>query len=321
MSVILITGVAGFIGSHVAEKILKRGDTVVGIDNFDSFYKRELKESNLRELTSTHPSTFHFFETDIRELSPDKLASFDIDTVIHLAAKAGVRSSLENPEEYESVNVFGTLKVLEFCKKRNIKRLIYSSSSSVYGNSSALAFKEDQDADRPISPYAASKRAAELYCANYSYLYGISIAVLRFFTVYGPRQRPDMAIHKFAKLILDSQPITLFQSDNSDRDYTFIEDITEGVTKAFEWLKVVPSGSFEVFNLGSACKIRLKEVIALLETSLKAQAQIVESTAQPGDVKSTLADISKSSAILGYRPKISMELGIKEFVSWLRKQA
>lgn len=258
-------------------------------------------------------------EGDIRDLAflERAFAARDIRTVVHLAAYAGVRPSIESPVLYTEVNLTGTVNLLETSRKRGIRSFVFASSSSVYGNNEKVPFAETDAVDRPISPYAATKKAGELLCHTYHSLYGMNIACLRFFTVFGPRQRPDLAIHKFAKLISEGKPIPFYGDGSTERDYTYIEDIIDGVTKSIDWANE-GQGKFEVFNLGESNTIRLDRMIAAIEDALGAKAIVDKLPMQPGDVNRTNADVSKAREMLGYDPKWHFEDGVRAFVSWLR---
>lgn len=318
---VLVTGAAGFIAFHLIESLLRSGTPVTGIDNFDAFYERELKEKNIEDLRRIAQETgtaFELREADIRDFSFKDLP--EVRSIIHLAAKAGVRPSIESPEEYTSVNVQGTTRVLEFARERKILEIVFGSSSSVYGNDTKPPFREESTAVLPISPYAATKRAGELLCATYCHLYGMKIAALRFFTVYGPRQRPDLAIHKFAKLIHRGESLTLFGDGSTSRDYTYVTDIVKGIRSSLEWVrKEAQSGQLEVFNLGGSKTTALIDLVRMLERELKAEPKIVWKEKQPGDVEITFADVSKSRKVLGYSPDFPIDMGIKKFVEWFRE--
>lgn len=308
---ILVTGGAGFIGSNLIDQLLVSGHNVICIDNFDPFYDRKDKRKNLCE-ASKHQN-FILIEGDIRNQSDLKkcFSLHPIDLVIHLAAKAGVRQSINNPGSYYDVNVTGTLNILEAMKKYNVNKMLFASSSSVYGNSKNVPFSESDNVDFPISPYAASKKAGELLCYTYHHLYGFDIFCLRFFTVYGPRQRPDLAIHKFTNLILKNQPIEVYGDGNSARDYTYINDTVAGITKASDYLK-----GFDIFNLGESKAISLFDMVETIEKILGKKAIKKFLPAQPGDVDITFADITKSRKFIGYDPQWNFEGGIKEFLKW-----
>jgi UDP-glucuronate 4-epimerase len=311
---ILVTGAAGFIGSHLNERLLRAGHSVVGLDSFDDFYDPAIKEKNLS--VALDHSEFRLVRGDIRD--PETLAALpdDIDTVIHIAARAGVRPSIEQPVLYYDVNVNGTLRLLELARERNIPRFLSASSSSVYGNNEKVPFSEEDPVDHPISPYAATKKATELLCHTYTHLFGITCLSLRFFTVYGPRQRPDLAIHKFARLLASGEEIPMFGDGTSRRDYTYIEDILQGLDGALRWTSE-RHGEFDIVNLGESRTIQLKEMIEVLGQELEVEPRIRRLPMQPGDVERTFADISKARRLLGYEPRWSFREGIREFVRWL----
>jgi UDP-glucuronate 4-epimerase len=310
-----VTGAAGFIGSHVAEALLARGDRVHGLDNFDPFYDRRIKERNLAKL-SAHPS-FSFLEGDIRDASALVRWGEGIppDALIHLAAKAGVRPSVADPAGYADVNVLGTIRMLEWARDRRVPKVLFASSSSVYGGNTKVPFSEDDFVDHPVSPYAATKKAGELLCHTYCHLYGMNIAALRFFTVYGPRQRPEMAIHKFTRRILDGGEIDLYGDGSSRRDYTYIEDIVSGVLGAL----TAPPG-YRVYNLGESSTISLSELVALIEKVCGMPALRRFQPPQPGDVPVTYADISRARKEIGYDPRTPIGRGVSLFVDWYRRQ-
>jgi UDP-glucuronate 4-epimerase len=310
---ILITGAAGFIGSNLAEALLLSGYRVVGIDNFDTFYDITIKRRNL-EAALQIPG-YEFLEGDVRDMGFLNRCFIDAkpDIVIHLAAKAGVRNSLLDPAGYYDVNVMGTLKLLETMKRHEVTKMIFASSSSVYGNNKKVPFSETDVVDSPISPYAATKRAGELLCYTYHHLYNFSIFCLRFFTVYGPRQRPDLAIHKFTKAILAGEEITLFGDGTTSRDYTHIEDILQGMIKAVEKVN-----GYEIFNLGESSAIPLIKLVRTLERSLDREARIKYMPMMEGDVFQTFADINKAKSKLDYNPLINFDTGIKDFIKWFR---
>ena len=312
----LVTGAAGFIGSHLSERLTSEGWSVVGLDNFDPFYSEEIKRSNIASLLSS--DKFELVEGDIRDAKcvEDILGQGDIDILVHLAAKAGVRPSIEDPLGYQDVNINGTMIVLEGAVKNNIKKFVFASSSSVYGNNEKVPFSETDNVDYPISPYAATKKACELLCHTYSHLYGIGTTCLRFFTVYGPRQRPDLAIHKFARLIEVGEAIPVFGDGSMRRDFTYIDDTIDGVVAAME-----RCGGYEVYNLGESRPVRLDELIAAIEKALGKKAIIDRLPEQPGDVKQTYADVTKAQRELGYRPKTEISTGLADFVKWLREES
>ncbi len=309
---ILITGGAGFIAYHLAAKLQDLNNDITILDNFNSFYDPEIKRQNVRDLQAR--GVAGLYEVDI--LDTDGLRrvfeEFRPEAVVHLAAWAGVRPSLENPGIYAKVNVTGTVNLMEAARQFGVSCFIFGSSSSIYGGSRQLPFSEDDPVDRPVSPYAATKRAGELLCYTYSHNYGMNITCLRFFTVYGPRQRPEMAIHKFARLILDGKEIPVFGDGSSRRDYTYVDDIIDGVVAA---IRVNPR--FEIINLGESRTTTLLELITQLEASLHRKAVLRHLPDQPGDMKVTYADIERARRILGYAPSTPIEEGIRRFTRWL----
>ena len=311
---VLVTGAAGFIASHLCEQLLREGDSVVGLDNFDDFYDPAIKEENLS--AARDYAEFHLVRGDIRD--PELLFSLSdgIDTVIHIAARAGVRPSIAQPVLYYDVNVTGTLRLLELARERGITRFISASSSSVYGNNEKVPFSEADPVDTPISPYAATKKAGELLCHSYTHLYGITCLNLRFFTVYGPRQRPDLAIHKFARLLKAGEAIPMFGDGSSKRDYTYIEDILQGLKGAVGWVHE-NDGAFEIVNLGESRTVELREMIRVLGEEMGLDPAVRQLPMQPGDVERTFADISKARTLLGYDPQWGFREGVREFVRWL----
>jgi UDP-glucuronate 4-epimerase len=315
MSRILVTGAAGFIGSHLTDRLLARGDAVVGLDNFDSFYDPAIKRRNLKAALAS--PRFELIEADLRDRAAiaAAVARARPDKVVHLAAQAGVRPSLAKPQLYVDVNVTGTLHLLDAMVATGCKRLVYGGTSSVYGASSKPPFREDDPADRPISPYAATKRAAELLAHTWHAIHGLRVTVLRFFTVYGPRQRPEMAIHKFARLMLAGQPIPRFGDGSSVRDYTYVDDILDGVVKAVDH-----DEGFGVYNLGESKTWSLTQLLELLAKELGVAANVDKQPDQPGDVPATCADITKSKRVLGYDPSVALPEGIRRFVAWLRAE-
>ena len=310
---VFMTGVAGFIGSHVAERLLLGGDRVVGLDNFDPFYPRAIKERNLAVL-SAFPE-FRFTEGDIRDTGG--LAQWGAGertfALIHLAARAGVRPSVVDPAGYVDVNIRGTVNVLEWARGRGVRRILFASSSSVYGGNKKVPFSEDDSVDHPVSPYAATKKAGELMCHTYSHLHGMDIASLRFFTVYGPRQRPEMAIHKFTRHIFEGKEIELYGGGTALRDYTYIDDVVDGVIAALG----APPGH-RVYNLGESATLSLSDLVLLIEKETGIAAIRKGAPPQPGDVPITYADISRARAEIGYAPKTSVAEGIAKFVAWYR---
>jgi UDP-glucuronate 4-epimerase len=313
---VLVTGVAGFIGSHLTASLVARGDDVVGLDCFDeTLYPAELHRRNL----ATVEKSIVFVHGDVLDAPLiDKLfTQHRFDVIVHLAALAGVRPSLAQPKRYQRVNVEGTLNLLEACRAYDVDRLVFASSSSVYGAHNAVPFDERDPAVRPASPYAASKRAGELFCSNYSDLFGIATSALRFFTVYGPRQRPEMAIHKFARLIDSGRPVPVFGDGSSARDYTFIDDIIDGVVAAID---NCGDGAHRIYNLGGSRTTTLARLVELLEESLGKRAILERQPDQPGDVPITYADVTCAARDLGYAPKVPIEEGIRRFCAWLRAE-
>jgi UDP-glucuronate 4-epimerase len=312
---ILVTGAAGFIGSHLCERLVAEGWRVVGLDNFDPFYEAAIKRRNLTTLLGS--AQFELAEGDIRDAGcvESILGQGGFEAIVHLAAKAGVRPSIEDPVGYMDVNIHGTVVMLEAARKYGIKKFIFASSSSVYGNNEKVPFAETDSVDNPISPYAATKKAGELICHTYSHLYGIGMTCLRFFTVYGPRQRPDLAIHKFARKIEAGEPIPVFGDGSMRRDFTYIDDIIDGVTAAIE-----ACGEYEIYNLGESRPVRLDGLIAHLEAALGKKAVLNRLPEQPGDVIQTYADVDKAMRRLGYQPKTELSAGLTRFVQWLRDE-
>jgi UDP-glucuronate 4-epimerase len=310
---VLVTGAAGFIGSHLVERLLDEGQEVVGLDNFDSFYDPSVKERNLDRARGF--ARFTEVRGDIRDPEAYEQLPYEIDTVVHLAALAGVRPSIRDPHGYFDVNVRGTMLLLDFMKQRGIPRLLFGSSSSVYGNSASVPFKEDDAGDRPISPYAATKRAGELIVHAHGHLYGIDAVCLRFFTVYGPRQRPDLAIHTFSRRLAEGLPIQMYGDGTSERDYTYVDDILDGIEGAMRHLEKSP-GTYEIVNLGGARTITLRDMIVHVATALGVSPQIEVLCEQAGDVRRTFADVSKAERLFGYRPSVTFEDGTRRFAEW-----
>jgi UDP-glucuronate 4-epimerase len=313
---VLLTGAAGFIGSHVAECLVARGDEVVGIDNFDAFYPRAVKEANVAALR--RGPGFRLVEGDIRDAKAVGALVTPETVVVHLAARAGVRPSLEDPALYASVNIEGTAVLLEAVRRAGARRFVFGSSSSVYGDTAPVPFSEDWPALLPISPYAATKRAGELLCATFAQIYGLRIMALRFFTVYGPRQRPDLAIHKFTRLIAEGRPVPFYGDGSSERDYTYIDDIVGGVRAAVDWT-AAPAGALEIVNLGESRTTSLDALVALIARAVGKEARLERLPAQPGDVRRTCADVRKAGRVLGYRPTTTVEDGIPRFVRWFEE--
>jgi UDP-glucuronate 4-epimerase len=312
---ILITGGAGFIGSHLAEYLLDEGGwKITVIDDLNDFYSPDVKRDNLRPLLDH--DAFEFIEADIRdhEKLADIFADAAFECIVHLAARAGVRPSLREPRLYQETNVVGTANLLELARDHEIRRFVFGSSSSVYGESTDVPFSETACVERPISPYAATKAAGELLCHTYSHLYGIRTVCLRFFTVYGARQRPDLAIHKFSRLISEGNPIQMFGDGTTRRDYTYIDDIIQGVRAAMDY----DGEMHDIFNLGESETTELRRLVELLEENLGVKAVIDHQPMQPGDVPVTFADISKAKRLLNYRPTTKIEDGIPKFIEWSR---
>lgn len=323
MKTCLVTGGAGFIGSHTCQSLLKRGCAVISVDNFNGYYDPMYKRDNIDEIVKTAGTKgfFKSLELDIRDRNglEDVFREFKPDIVLHFAACAGVRPSIMDPLLYTSVNVDGTAQILECMKDHGVKHLVFASSSSVYGNNDKLPFSEADSVDMPISPYAATKKAGELICHTYSWLYGINTACLRFFTVYGPRQRPDLAIYKFTKLISEGKPVPVYGDGTSGRDYTYIDDIVDGINRAAAWT-MEKSNRYGIFNLGGSRVITLAEMIEAIESGLGIRAVKEAMTSQPGDMVRTYADLSRSEKELGYRPGTGFESGIREFIKWYKKK-
>ena len=311
----LVTGGAGFIGSHVCEKLMRSGHAVWAFDDLNAFYDPQLKRANLRQMQSL-AKPFEFVHGDLtdRAALDELLGSVKFDQIIHLAARAGVRPSLEEPALYQRVNVEGTVNLLEAARLNGVKKAILASSSSVYGVNSKIPFAEGDPIFCAISPYAASKLACEALGHVYHHVYGMDVVMLRFFTVYGPRQRPDLAIHKFASLIRAGKPVPIFGDGSSARDYTYISDILQGILACTE-----KEFGYEIFNLGESQTVRLDQLLELLETALGKKAIIDRRPLQPGDVPITCADISKARAKLGYDPQVKIETGIPLFVDWFAR--
>ena len=337
----LVTGGSGFIGSHLVEHLLKNGHSVINIDNFDDFYDYKIKIKNTLEsvgkssefvfkskeediqilISETQSENYQLYFQDIRHKEElEKIfLNHQIDLIIHLAALAGVRPSIERPLEYEEVNIKGTMNLWELCKESNIKKFVCASSSSVYGNNRKIPFSENDNVDRPISPYAATKKCTEILGHVYHHLYGIDMIQLRFFTVYGPRQRPDLAIHKFSNLISENQEIPFYGDGSTSRDYTFIDDIIDGVLKSISYLEK-NDNVYEIVNLGENEVINLKEMVETIEQNLDKKAQKKLLPIQPGDVLKTNADIAKAKELFAYQPSTNFQNGIKKFVEWFLKK-
>ncbi|MHC4844613.1 MAG: GDP-mannose 4,6-dehydratase [Planctomycetota bacterium] len=312
-STVLVTGAAGFIGSQLSERLVERGDRVVGLDNLDPFYDPAIKRRNVAGLVQG--GSFELVEGDIRDrdLVRKLLGSAKPDSIVHLAALAGVRPSLLDPVRYHDVNCTGTAVMLEEARAADISRFVFGSSSSVYGGNEKVPFHEDDDVSRPVSPYAATKRSNELTCHTFHHLYGMDIAALRFFTVYGPRQRPEMAIHKFVRCVEQGEPLPLFGDGGSERDYTYVDDILDGVIKAHDRHR-----GFRIYNLGESATISLKALVAAIGRATGAEPRVDWQPEQPGDVRRTHADVRRAREELGYDPQVDLETGLERFVAWYR---
>jgi UDP-glucuronate 4-epimerase len=309
----LVTGGAGFIGSHLCEYLLAHGHIVIALDNFNDYYDPRLKRRNVEPILQHHD--FTLIDGDILDLGKlqQVFGKFAFDAVIHLAARAGVRPSIAQPLLYEQVNGQGTINLLEMARLHGVPKFIFGSTSSVYGANPKVPFSEDDPVDNPISPYAATKKAAELMCYTYHHLYGLKISCLRFFTVYGPRQRPDMAIHKFTQLLATGQKVPMFGDGTTMRDYTFITDIVDGVYRALQ-----NCSSYHLYNLGESRTIELRRLIELIAKNLGQEARIERLPMQPGDVPITYADVSRAQRELGYQPRMDVEEGVRLFVEWFK---
>lgn len=311
---LLVTGGAGFIGSHLTRRLLERGDRVTVLDDFNDFYDPRRKRDNVRSCEGS--DGFDLVEGDIRdaELVERLFAGRKFDAVVHLAARAGVRPSLAQPILYEDVNCIGTLRLLEAARRHGPATFVFGSSSSVYGINRKLPFSEDDPVDLPISPYATTKRAGELLCFNYHHLYGLRVSCLRFFTVYGPAQRPEMAIHKFTDLVARGEPVPLFGDGTSRRDYTYVDDVVDGIEAALE---LAPG--FEIINLGGSQTTELRELVEMIAGEMGIEARIDWQPEQPGDVPVTFADVRKARRLLGWEPKVGIRKGLRRFVAWYRE--
>jgi UDP-glucuronate 4-epimerase len=312
----LVTGGAGFIGSHLVDSLLSEGWRVTVIDSFDAFYARSLKEQNVAAHRA-HPA-YALIEADIRDWQAlDSRLADRYDVIVHLAARAGVRPSIEQPRLYQEVNVAGTQNLLELCRTREIRQFVFASSSSVYGVNPNVPWSEDEGVLRPISPYASTKVSGELLGHAYSHLYGIRFLALRFFTVYGPRQRPDLAIRKFAELMLRGERIPLFGRGDSRRDYTYVDDTVAGIRAAMDY----EGSSYETINLGNDHAVSLSDLVSSLETILGVRARTQRLADQPGDVPQTWANIEKARRLLGYHPQTRLQEGLERFALWLESAA
>ena len=313
MMTILVTGGAGFIGSHVVEALLARGDKVTVVDDFNDFYDPALKRRNVATFANRVP----IVEADIRDLAALRaiFSSGRFDAVAHIAARAGIRPSVAQPRLYTEVNILGTQNLLELAREFGVRKFVFASSSSVYGVGQPVPFREDAAPLHPISPYAASKLAAEALCHVYHHLHGLDVACPRLFTVYGPRQRPDLAIHKFTSAIMRGKPVEIYGDGATARDYTYSDDVVQGFLAALD-----RCAGFEIVNLGESRTVELRELVQLIEGAVGKKAQLRQLPAQPGDVPITYADISKAKRLLGYNPQVTIEEGIQRFVAWFRKQ-
>lgn len=312
---VLVTGGAGFIGSHVCEALLNRGDKIIIVDELNDFYDPKIKQGNLVDIRKA--GEYKFYQCDIRNAKDlrEIFLKEAPDAVIHLAARAGVRPSLTAPLLYEEVNVIGTLHLLELCREMPVKNFVFASSSSVYGVNSKLPFSENDPIERPISPYATTKRSGELLAFNYSYLYNLPITCLRFFTVYGPRQRPEMGIHKFVRKIFNNETVEIYGDGLSRRDYTYIDDIVEGVIASLDRPK-----PFAIYNLGDSAPVLLSELLAIIQQTIGKEAICKYLPDQPGDVPATFADISLAKRELDFEPKVPLKIGVKHFVDWYKEK-
>ena len=318
MTTYFITGGAGFIGSTLSQKLIEKGDKVVAIDNFCEFYNPNIKENNVKQLLQNE--NFKLYRGDIRDRQAVKKI-FDqnkIDIVMHLAAMAGVRPSIENPILYQEVNCMGTQNILEEMKEHHVKNGVFASSSSVYGNCKEVPFREDMVVDFAISPYAATKKANEVMAHVYHKLFNMNIIMLRFFTVYGPKQRPDLAINKFTRLMLEEKEIPMFGDGTTSRDYTYIDDIVDGIIKSCQYC-MDNKEVYEILNIGNSSPTTLKEMIDTIGQALEIEPKIKQLPMQPGDVDRTYADISKAKKLIGYEPKTTFKQGIENFVKWYKE--
>jgi UDP-glucuronate 4-epimerase len=312
---VLVTGGAGFIGTHVARRLLAEGHTVRILDNLDPFYDVDVKRRNVERLSADAGSRLSVTIGDIRDAATVATASRDVDAVLHLAALAGVRPSIADPVRYMDVNVTGTQVVLQALRDRPQVRFVFAGSSSVYGGNPKVPFHEDDPVDHPVSPYAASKKAGEVLCHCFHWLHGNPTTVLRFFTVYGPGQRPEMAIHMFCRRILAGDPLPFFGDGSSRRDYTYVDDIVDGVVRALE-----RADGYRIYNLGGAATTSLAELVAALEAATGRTAILDRKPDQAGDVRATFADVSRARAELGYAAKVDLAEGLRRFVEWYRAE-
>ena len=319
---VIVTGGAGFIGGHLCRRLLDEGHAVWAVDNFDPFYDPAPKRATVAELARC--PAFRLVEADVCEpdavraaLAAAGLGTGEADVLVHLAARAGVRPSIQQPLLYSRINVEGTAATLELARVMEIPGYVFGSSSSVYGNAATVPFHEDDPAAAPVSPYAATKRAGELLCHAHNHLYGTAVVCLRFFTVYGPRQRPDLAIHKFARLMAAGRPVPFFGDGSTERDYTWVDDIVQGVEASVRYARANP-GAFEIFNLGESQTVSLRGLVELLAEALGVEPVLDRLPPQPGDVVRTCADVSRARRMLGYAPSVPIQEGIPRFVEWFR---
>ncbi|MBB4091141.1 GDP-mannose 4,6-dehydratase [Salinibacter ruber] len=314
---IVVTGGAGFIGGYLCRRLLHDGHRITAIDNFDPFYPRAIKEEGIEDLSA---QAFTLIETDICNTDTvlQALHGRSVDAIVHLAAKAGVRPSIEAPMAYEQTNVGGTQSMLEVAQQLDVNTFIYGSSSSVYGNNDKVPFAETDPVRHPISPYAATKRSGELLAHTFHHLYDMTVHCLRFFTVYGPRQRPDLAIHKFARQLLTDQPITMYGDGTSRRDYTYVADIVDGIVRSLHRVRGLDTPEYEIINLGGSETTQLKDLISGIAEAMEVTPDIKQLPEQPGDVERTYADISKAKRLLGWAPETSIDEGLQRFAEWVR---
>jgi nucleoside-diphosphate-sugar epimerase len=313
---ICVTGGASFIGGHLCRRLLDEGHRITAVDNFDPFYPRAIKEEGVDDFPA---KTFTLIETDVCNTDTllQALHGKSVDAIIHLAAKAGVRPSIEAPMAYEQTNVGGTQSMLEVAREHDIDTFIYGSSSSIYGNNEKVPFAEDDPVRRPLSPYAATKRSGELLAYTFHHLHDLTVHCLRFFIVYGPRQRPDLAIHKFARQLLTDQPITMYGDGTSSRDYTYVDDIVDGVLHSLRRAQDRHRPEYEIINLGGSAPTQLRDLISGIADALDFTPEIEQLPRQPGDARRTYADISKARELLGYEPQIPIEEGLQKFADWV----
>jgi UDP-glucuronate 4-epimerase len=314
MDTVLVTGAAGFIGSHLVDRLLEDGSRVIGVDNLEPFYSPETKLRQIRQ--HLQHASYRLIEADIRDLGNLQSITHDIDVIVHLAAKAGVRPSIADPVGYYETNACGTQNLLEFARRREIRQFVFTSSSSVYGINPNVPWREDDAVLRPISPYASTKISGELLGHVYSHLFGIRFIALRLFTVYGPRQRPDLAIHRFSRLMMKGDPVPFFGDGSSRRDYTYVGDIIDGICAAMKY----SASSYEVVNLGNNRTITLRELVNTLGLALDVTPQLNYLPNQEGDVPQTWADLTKARQLLGYSPHTDFRSGVSRFAEWLRHE-